>query len=239
MSEHDRDLAAGAALGALSPEEEARLRHQASSNPTLAAELDEYRATVVALEVGVAREQPPDDLFERVLADIEAEQEAPAQAERSRTPDRGRSWRLWPAFGVGLAAAATAIVLAVVLSGNDELGSPQARAAVSGTEEFPAVRGEARLYRPGEQDGRLVLDLADVPQPAAGEHYEVWVLRRTEDGEMEAVGVFSGSDTEVELELRLPGPGDYEAVDVSVEPDGGSAEHSGRSLAGGRFEQAS
>jgi hypothetical protein len=53
---------------------------------------------------------------------------------------------------------------------------------------------------------------------------------------MEAVGVFTPIAQDVELELRLPGPGTYRAVDVSVEPDGGSAEHSGRSLAGGRFE---
>ena len=37
------------------------------------------------------------------------------------------------------------------------------------------------------------------------------------------------------LDLPLPGPGDYQAVDISVEPDGGPPEHSSISLAGGRF----
>ena len=38
------------------------------------------------------------------------------------------------------------------------------------------------------------------------------------------------------LELPLPGPGDYRAVDVSVEADGGPPEHSSVSLAGGSFD---
>jgi hypothetical protein len=52
---------------------------------------------------------------------------------------------------------------------------------------------------------------------------EVWVLRREAEGEMEAVGVFVPTSATPDLEFRLPGPGDYEAVDVSVEPDGGPA----------------
>ena len=56
---------------------------------------------------------------------------------------------------------------------------------------------------------------------------------------MEAVGAFTPRSSQVRLELGLPGSGDYEAVDVSVEPDGGSASHSGQSLAGGHFESTS
>jgi hypothetical protein len=127
-------------------------------------------------------------------------------------------------------------VLVLAVTGSDDLGAPDARAAVSGTEEFPGVRGEARLYRSGRPDGVLVVDLSDVPAPAPGEHYEVWVLRKEGGGAMEAVGSFAAGGPTVDIELPLPGSGDYEAVDVSVEPDGGLAAHSGRSLAGGHFE---
>ena len=75
----------------------------------------------------------------------------------------------------------------------------------------------------------MAVDLDDVPAPEAGEHYEVWVLRKEAGGEMEAVGVFTPTTSSVDLEFRLPGPGDYEAVDVSVEEDGGPAAHSGTS----------
>ena len=48
-------------------------------------------------------------------------------------------------------------------------------------------------------------------------------------------GVFTPTSSDVELELPLPGPGDYAAVDVSVEENGGPPAHSDTSLAGGTF----
>ncbi|HET8652475.1 MAG TPA: anti-sigma factor [Gaiellaceae bacterium] len=240
MSDHERDQAAAAALGALSPEEAARLAADAAGDPALSAELEEYRATVAMLEASVARESAPPGLFDAVLARIEDESTAPAAVAApapARLSLRERvAHRFWPAFAAGAAAAAAALAIAFVVASDDSLGSPDARAAVQGTQEFSDVSGEARLYASTQDDGRLVLHLSELPSPSAGEHYEVWVLRREAEGEMEAVGVFVPTSATVDLEFRLPGPGDYEAVDVSVEPDGGPAEHSGRSLAGGKFE---
>lgn len=240
MSEHERDLVAAAALGGLSGEDETRLEEEVARNPALGAEADEYRATMSVLESAVAREAPPPDLFDGVLARIEAESGTRpdlgrTRPERSQIRERQLRGRL-PSFAAGLAVAAAAFALAFALFGGNDLGTPDAQADVRGTDEFSAVRGEARLFGSNGQEGTLVLDLNDVPAPAAGEHYEVWVLRDSDEGEMEAVGVFSPTEPALELEFRLPGPGSYEAVDVSVEPDGGPAEHSGRSLAGGRFE---
>jgi anti-sigma-K factor RskA len=245
MNDEQRDLAAGAALGALSPDELARFVVAEARTPGLAAQIGEYHATVAVLEAGLARERPPLDLFERVLARIDGEAPSPSSAsaatsettESPRPSVRDRARRVWPAFATGAMAAAVATVLVLTLTG-DDLGSPDARAAVNGTDEFPGVHGEARLYRSAEDDGILAVDLLDMPAPAPGEHYEVWVLRREGGGAMEAVGSFSAAGSSVDLELPLPGAGDYEAVDISVEPDGGPAAHSGRSLAGGRFEPA-
>jgi anti-sigma-K factor RskA len=242
MSDHDRDLAAGAALGSLSAEDAARLERDAAGSPELAAHVDEYAATVSMLESAVAREAPPANLFDRVLERIDAEDAAaepaaaPAAPPKPRRSFAARARRFWPAFAAGAATAAAAAALIFVVTGGDNLGSAELRAAVSGTEEFPAVHGEARLYSASGEDGRLVVDLDDVPAPGPGEHYEVWVLRKAGEGEMEAVGVFSPTSSTVDLEYRLPGPGDYEAVDVSIEPDAGPPSHSGRSLAGGLFE---
>ena len=52
---------------------------------------------------------------------------------------------------------------------------------------------------------------------------------------MEAVGSFTPDGERMRLDLPLPGPGDYQAIDISIEPDGGPPEHSSVSLAGGRF----
>jgi len=219
MTDHDRDLIAGEALGGSSADESARVAELVAKDRAAAAELEAHRATVAALEAGVARAAPSDDLFARILADVEP---APAP-QRART--RGR-WvpRLATA---GVAVAAAVVALTVFTDGR---GAPDAQAAVAGTTQFADVSGEAKLY--GDE---LVLDLEHVPAPPSGHHYEVWVLRRQGGGAMEAVGSFTPQGDEAKLELPLPGPGDYQAVDVSVEPDGGPAEHSSVSLASGSF----
>lgn len=247
-TEFDRDLAASAALGAISAEELSMLESKMSKDAALADELDEYRSTVAALESGVARQRPPLDLFDRVLARIETDELAREEDVLidDRRAGESSAWRRWrpyvgtrwslPAFTAGVAAAAATIAVAFAVSSGDEPGSPAAQAAVRGTPAFSQVHGEARIYRADRSNGVLVLDLAEVPTALPGEHYEVWVLREGSDSEMEAVGVFSPENPDLQLEFRLPGTGDYQAVDVSVEPDAGSPAHSGRSLAGGRFE---
>jgi anti-sigma-K factor RskA len=229
-----RDLAAVEALGTSSPEDTARLEAELERDPVLARNLDEYRETVSILEATVARERPRRDLFDDILAEIEPEP-SPATAQRGRWPTFG--WRrALPAFAVGAAAAAAVFAIALALSADDSLGTPDGIAAVQGTPEFTGVHGEARIYGSAKSSGVLRLELADVPQPRAGEHYEVWVLRPSAGQAMEAVGVFMPTGPTVDLHLGLPGAGDYAAVDISVEPDAGPPEHSGTSLASGRFE---
>jgi anti-sigma-K factor RskA len=219
VNDHDRDLIAGEALGGSSADESARVAELVAKDRAAASALEAHRATVTALESGVARAVPSDDLFARILADV-----APAPASRRARPRRSWVPRL---ATVGVAVAAAVVALAVFTGGR---GAPDAQAAVAGTTQFADVSGEAKLY--GDE---LVLDLEHVPAPPSGHHYEVWVLRREGGGAMEAVGAFTPQGDEAKLELPLPGPGDYQAVDVSVEPDGGPAEHSSVSLASGSF----
>jgi len=216
IADSDRDLIAGAALGALEPADASRLSALLERGDA-AAELELRRATVAALETGLPRLAPSDDLFARILAEIQ-----PAPVVRLRRA------RWVPRVAAGLAAAAVVLGF-VVLTGGP--GEPDARAAVSGTPRYADVSGTATL-----DDGELVLELERVPTPPSGHHYEVWVLRAEAGGEMEAVGSFTPDGEGARLELPLPGPGDYRAVDVSVEPDGGPPGHSSVSLAGGSFE---
>lgn len=233
MSDDRRDLVATDAVGALSPAESAALAAELERDPALALELEGYRSAVSMLETHVARETPTHDLFAGILAEIQPDS-TPAPMPAPRT---AWSWRrVVPAFAAGALATAAVFVVALALGSSSGLGTPDAVAAVNGTENFAGVHGEARIYETGTRDGILRLDLADVPAPAEGEHYEVWVLRPASGDLMEAVGVFNPTSPNVSLELSLPGAGDYVAVDISVEPDAGAPEHSGTSLAGGRFE---
>ncbi len=218
MNDSDRDLLAGEALGVLSPDDAKLAAELVAKDAVAAAELEQHRATVAAIEASVARAQPSADLFDRILTEVR-----PAP-----TPQR-RRWSWAPRIAVaGAAVGAFLIGIALFTGGSAD---PDARAAVAGTPAFAGVSGNATL-----DDGELVLALENVPAPPAGHHYEVWVLRTEGGGEMESVGSFTPEGESARLELPLPGPGDYRALDVSVEPDGGSPEHSNVSLAGGSFE---
>ena len=255
MSAGDRDLAATHALGALPPDEEAAVEEELARNAVLASEVEEYRGVVETLESGMARDAPPAGLFDVVLSRIEAERARPAEDcsaatppdrrcnEPSRSPHGDGACSV-PAVGEG--SSSRSQQASQWLSRSSRSPSPCRRARPWAVRTRARPCKERRSSRPftvtrgcirrAPQDGVLVLDLDDVPPPAAGKHYEVWVLRRSSGGAMEAVGAFTPDGSRVRLKLGLPGPGDYEAVDVSVEPDGGSASHSGLSLAGGRFE---
>ena len=75
-----------------------------------------------------------------------------------------------------------------------------------------------------------------MPPAPAGRHYEVWVLRRGAAA-MSPLGRSGRPRRSVSLRLLLPGEGPYNAVDVSVQRDGGPNVNSGIHLASGAFER--
>ncbi len=184
-------------------------------------------ATLAAVERSLPRVAPPDDMFDRILADIRPE----ATVVPLRPKDRRR--HVTP-IAATLAAIAAVVVVAVVALGRDDLGSPDARAAISGKSETE-LTGEAVLYGATADGGTVRISLRNVPAAPSGHHYEIWVLRRDANGEMEAIGSFTPTSKDVQFDLPLPGPGDYAAVDVSVEENGGPPIHSDTSLASGTF----
>jgi len=185
------------------------------------------REALAALAVALPRVTPPADLFDRILAEV--------RPEATVIPLHRKSRRRYvvPAASA-LAAVAAVALIAVVAFGGDELGPADARAAIAGKSD-PSVNGVAVLRGSTADGGTVHISLRDVPAAPSGHHYEVWVLRRDAGGEMEAVGSFTPTSDDVELDLPLPGPGDYAAVDVSVEENGGPPAHSDTSLAGGTF----
>lgn len=184
--------------------------------------------TLVLLEQALPRVAPPADLFDRILDGVRAEAKVvPLAAAR-----RSRRTRAWVAGGLA-AAAAVVVAVAVGLSLGDEgLGDPDARAAISSTSDS-TVHGEAALY--GDA-GKIVVSLDDVPRAPSGHHYEVWVLPEGSEA-MVSLGTFepAADGEDVTLELDLPAAASYAAVDVSVEEDAGPAAHSDTSYGTGFF----
>lgn len=215
------------------PETDVLERHLATCSDCR-RELDEYRETLATL---VPPLDPSPELWSRIVSALPGTNGTAAAPPRSAAPRPARRRSLVPALAA-LTAAAVAATSTLLLTRAPDPGAPASRASLTAQGD-PAVRGEAVLYDPGSPDGQLVLDLEGMPAAPNGHHYEVWVLRSTGGGEMEAVGAFSvPADGAVRLELPLPGPGTYRAVDVSLEEDGGSPEHSGTSVASGTFQPA-
>jgi anti-sigma-K factor RskA len=182
--------------------------------------------TLERLETLLPRVAPPADLFDRILDEVRPE----ARVVPLR-PSRAARTRRWVAGGAVAAAAVVALAIGISLTGDDGLGEPDARAAISSPTD-PSVTGEAELYA---EAGTVRVSLASVPAAPSGHHYEVWVLPEGSDA-MISIGTFDPSATEdVELELPLPGAGAYAAVDVSVEEDEGPAAHSDTSWGSGAF----
>jgi anti-sigma-K factor RskA len=138
-----------------------------------------------------------------------------------------------PVIGA-VAAVAAVVLIAIVASRRDGTSPIEARAAIAG-KSVPSVTGEALLYGSNKDGGTVEISLKDVPPAPSGHHYEVWVLRSNAGAAMEAVGAFTPVSRNVHLDLALPGPGDYAAVDISVEENGGPPAHSDTSLASGTF----
>jgi anti-sigma-K factor RskA len=179
--------------------------------------------TIEALSAALPQVAPPADLWARIAEEIHP----PAEVR----PFRPRV--SWPVRFVAAAALAAAVVLAVVLIGR----SGPSRAATARIVPHLAggdVQGTASLYDATKPDGTVRLSLSAVPPPPKGHHYEVWVLGHGEKA-MTAVGSFTPATREVKLRLPLPAPGAYDAVDISIQVNGGPAAHSSVSLAGGAF----
>lgn len=189
---------------------------------------DDEQDVFARLETELPRVTPPDDLFARVLSEIEpGSTVVPLEPRRRRHPAR------WAAGAAAAVAAVVAVAIGVSVVADTE-ESPAARAALDAKTD-DGVTGEALLFGPDSDGGRLTVSLTGVPVAPSGHHYEVWVLPAGSDA-MLSVGTFDPEAAgDVELEFELPAPDEYAAVDVSVEEDAGPAEHSDTSLATGLF----
>ena len=236
IPESIRELAAGYALGALTPEENRAFEAALAESPALAREVAEYRE-VNALLAHSAAHQPGAGVKDRLFQQIRRDKVIPI-----RSP---RTW-LAPVLAVGLAAAAMLAVglnrrvgaLTEELNHRDvRIAAVQAQLANRERTLNTLLAAESDLtvlqltttgpQSPGIQfywnrrSNTAVLHAFRLPPTPKGKVYQLWLLR---DGKPYPSTTFNtGADGDALVEaFTLPGGGGFQAAAITVEPDGGS-----------------
>jgi hypothetical protein len=144
-------------------------------------------------------------------------------------------------------AAAAAAVIAIILgvgvvvldSDGGRSSREVARAELTPYQDAPvgAAGGTVELVRAGDRD-ELRVQMHDLPAPAPGTFYELWLLD-PETGEPRSLATMRDGSSTVTTTIELPegvDPARFDVVDVSVQEDSAGPEHSGNSVLRGTLE---
>lgn len=236
MNENEfAELAAGAALHALSPEDQERFDVAVAKHPEWRAIMEDDAETAASLAVAPPVAPPPGiraALLERIAQTPQTPDAGASQATHhtatSEESVRRKPVLRWSRSMLALAACLALLVGvgigAVALNG--QLNRPdtvvaleQIRSAADAAEASVALEtgGTATAYW-SESLGSAVLVTDGIPAPDDGQTYELWLIR---DEKPISAGVFSvdGGDATAELEGEMRS-GDI--IAVTVEQAGGS-----------------
>jgi anti-sigma-K factor RskA len=239
MSTHERESQMSAyLLGEMGAEELAAFERALAEDPRLRTEVERLRPVVARLEAlpDEAWEDAPEPPALRLPSDALTGDGAPAAA-----PTRRRRWLrgpllVRPAFAALGAAAALAAGIAIGFAVDDGGGASRApvvaqqrTVTLQPLERSVAARGRALVADAGGKE-RVTLRLRGLPPSRAHQFYEVWLMDA--NGPLIAIGSFRvGADGRATIELPLPVQASrYQYFDISVQPEGGDADHSGDSI---------
>jgi anti-sigma-K factor RskA len=236
------DLLVAYALGALEPEEMARVGRLLDERPDLRALLGELRATADLLPYALPASEPPPELRRRVL------DHAVGRAAARPAADTGRRLRGW-LYALGGLAAAALVALAVTLGqlgaaraqlaqaqqqlaqAQQQLAQAERQVAAVGAERADLAQaivgaetigklqgsgGEATVLQ--SADGQ-VLVAARLPPLAADQVYQLWLVQ---DGAAQSGGVFTVDGSGFGVIALGPGAPRGVTLAVTAEPAPGS-----------------
>jgi anti-sigma-K factor RskA len=176
IGEHpDRDDLVAYSLEALDPREAAAVETHAPGCARCTRELEALAPAVAVLGESVEQLQPPEELRERVMAEVHADAaRAGADRETPAPRRRQRGWRgllARPAVAVGAAIAAAGVGGYVIAENGDGGGG--------GAETVPVVAEQGIGGTLAVGDHTSMLDLHGLHQLSGREVYQVWVAHGT------------------------------------------------------------
>lgn len=234
---HVLDALPAYALGSLEADETRHVEEHLLNCLICRNELADFQAVVEQLSFASPAATPSPNLKDRLMQRVRtarSEQQVPVQFAK-------RPWleRLLPAWGLA------SLCLIAVLAGFNVLlwqrlnqlevnTSPGGMRAVplSASTVGSAATGFVLISADGDS-GALVVD--GLPPLGDAQQYQLWLIR---DGEKVSGAVFS-TDERSYGGTRIRAPGsllEYSAVDITVEPKGGSSQPTGTQVLGGPLQ---
>lgn len=237
IENHVHDLLPGYAVGALEPDEANRVDEHVLSCWLCRTELAAYQD--VAGQVGLsayAEVEPSPQLKERLMQRVQAAQRLKQAAAPAAPARRAPAARLLPAWGlfgllliVALAVANGALWHRLNRLETITSAGGMRAVALRPSEAVPQATGFVIIGADG-RNGALVVDR--LPPLDEARQYQLWLIR---DGQRVNGAVFS-TDESGYRGVRIEATDsllEYSAIDITIEPAGGSPQPTGDSMLSG------
>lgn len=229
INEHPHDLLPAYSLGILDVEEAAQVQMHLAGCKSCRVELASYEQVVGALALPVVEVDPPQELKNRLIGQVEKAPPPPVKTSvNSRPAARERRAgllerlkRTAPAWGtVSFVAALFLLGFSMLLvRGAATTETTALRVINLNADEFaPKATGVMVISEDGEH-GTLVVDR--LPYLEEDQQYQLWLVS---DGERTSGGVFSVSrEGYGSMWVKAPLPlASYQGCGITIEPAGGS-----------------
>ncbi len=231
---HVLDLLPAYVLGSLEVDEASRAQEHLFSCWICRAELDKFQNVVEELSFAAPVSAPSSDLKDRLLQRVQSTRSRPqVPAQTLRRPWLERLLPIWGLVSVFLIFALSAFNLLLW----QRLDRLELRTTSGGMRAFPLRASSEASHASGfilvsadGMNGALVVDR--LPPLGESRQYQLWLIR---DGQITSGAVFSTDEesyggTRIEIGKSLL---EYSAVDVTIEPVGGSLQPTGEPVLDG------
>jgi anti-sigma-K factor RskA len=233
---HVLDLLAAYATGSLDADELHFVEEHLLSCWICRNESSAFQTIADDLSLAAPITVPSDELKDRLMQRVESARPKVQKNTLNPVPARPLWERLLPAWGLAslfliVALAASSFILWQRVSHLEFATAPGGMRAVplSATDNAPSATGFVLISANGD-DGALVVD--GLPPLGESQEYQLWLIR---DGQRTSGAVFS-TDEKSYAGTRIRAPRsllDYSAVDITIEPAGGSDYPTGVQVLGG------
>jgi len=231
---HVLDLLPAYALGSLDADEAGYVEEHLLSCWICRGESSTFQDVAEQLSFAAPAEVPSTDLKERLLQRVQTVRPQPrVPAQATRRPWLERLLPIWGLASLGLIIALAAFTLSLWqrLNHLEFITAPGGMRAIPLSAVDATSDATGFIIVSGDGDnGALVVD--GLPPLDADRQYQLWLIR---DGERTSGAVFS-TDEENYGGTRVRVAGsllEYSAVDVTIEPTGGSSQPTGVAVLGG------